>query len=88
MAATKKAKSKKTPIKKKETPNMGKIQSTICRDIMDTAEVTKSAVATEIIAKLSENSSRQELKEVVKVVNAKIDEQAGQLVNRVLKNLD
>lgn len=87
MVTTKNSRSRKTTKKKEENVNMGKLQSTICREIMDTAEVTKSEVATEIIAQLSENIAREDLKQAVKIVSARIDQQANQLVDRVIKTL-
>ena len=90
MATTKTSRSRKNTkktVKKEETVNMGQLQSKICREIMDTAEVTKSAVADQIIAQLSENTSRDELKSTLNQVNAAIDLQANMLVDRVIKTL-
>lgn len=90
MATTKTSRSRKNTkktVKKEETVDMGKLQSKICREIMDTAEVTKSAVANEIIAKLSESNTRDDLKAALNQVNATIDLQANMLVDRVIKTL-
>lgn len=85
MAVTKKTNNKK--IKKEEKVDMGKLQSTICREIKDTADVTKSEVSNEIIANLAESNSREDIKATVKLVSAKIDMQANLLIDRVLKSL-
>ena len=74
--------------KKEEKVDMGKLQSTICREIKDTADVTKAEVANEIISSLSKTASRDDIKATVKVVNAKIDTQANMLIDRVIKSLN
>ena len=85
--ATKKTKRTRKQVKKEEKVDMGKVQSAICRDILDTADVTKTAVSQEIIEKLSNSVSREEIKDTLTTVNQKIDQQADQLVNRVIKQL-
>lgn len=88
MPDTQKTKSNSKRVKKKEEKiNMGKLQTTVCRDILDTAEVTKSQVASEVIEKFSSHVERESLKTSIKQINELIDRQADSLINRVLENL-
>lgn len=86
-------KSTSTKSRKKKTTteskvDMNKVQSKVCRDILDAAEVTKSQVSNTIIENLSKNgSSKEEMKLVIASVSSQIDTQANQLLDRVIKNL-
>ena len=86
-AETKKpAKSKETNIQKEHEKKMSSLQRKICRDILDASDVTKSQVSSELIRELQGlGSSREDLKQLVSIVNNKIDTQANQLVDRVVK---
>ena len=76
----------KTKKKEEEKVNMDKLQSTLCRDILDTAEVTKSQVASAVIENFSD-TDRDQLKEIVQNINALVDQQSNALVDRVIKTL-
>ena len=66
---------------------MGKLQTKVCRDILDTADVTKSQIASAVVEKFSGQIEKENLRESIKVINQLIDKQADSLVDRVIKNL-
>ena len=86
-AETKKsAKSKENNNQKEYEKKMSSLQRKICRDILDASDVTKSQVSSELIRELQGlGSSREDLKQLVSIVNNKIDTQTNQLVDRVVK---
>ena len=77
----------KKSIKTEEKVNMGKIQTAVCRDILDTADVTKSQVVNQVIENFSGKVNREELKESITMINNLIDQQASSLVDRVIKSI-
>ena len=77
----------KKSIKTEEKVNMGKIQTAVCRDILDTADVTKSQVVNQVIENFSGKVNREELKESITMINNLIDQQANSLVDRVIKSI-
>ena len=73
-------------IEKDRVKEMSKLQSEICRNILETADVTKSQVNGDIVQGLTNTeASKGEVKNVIKSVNARIDVQTNQLIDRVLK---
>lgn len=84
--SARKASTKKTTKKVEEKVNMGKLQREICKDILDTAAVTKSQVSSSIIEKFSD-MDRKELKEAIATISAVVDQQSSSLIDRVIKTL-
>ena len=75
------------PRKSEESVDMGKLQTKVSRDILDTADVTKSQIASAVVEKFSGQIEKENLRESIKVINQLIDKQADSLVDRVIKNL-
>ena len=71
----------------KEEKSMSDIQKSICRNILDAAEVTKSQVTSELIQGLSTKLTQNEIKELVRRVSGTVDIQTNQLVDRVIKTV-
>lgn len=68
-----------------EEKKMANLQRSVCRDILDAAEVTKSQVATEIVQGLANKMDQREIQELVRRISGTVDTQASQLVDRVVK---
>lgn len=85
--SARKASTKKTIKKVEEKINMGKLQREICKDILDTADVTKSQVSSSIIEKFSD-MDRDQLKEAIAAISAVVDQQSNSLIDRVIKTLN
>ena len=68
-----------------EEKKMANLQRSVCKDILDAAEVTKSQVATEIVQGLSSKMDQSEIQELVRRISGTVDTQANQLVDRVIK---
>ena len=78
--------SSKTKKNEEEKINMGNLQRSVCREILDTAEVTKSQVTSAIVENFS-GTDREDLKKVVQTINSLVDQQSNALVDRVIKTL-
>ena len=73
-------------LEKDKEKQMSKLQSEICRNILESADVTKAQVSGDIVQGLTNSkASKGELKDVISSVSARVDVQTNQLIDRVLK---
>jgi len=83
------ATSSRSSKKKEDGKKMSTLQRTICRNIIDSADVTKSQVGNTLVEKLSASgTSREDMKDILKIVSSVIDTQSNQLIDRVVKEFE
>ena len=67
--------------------NLGKIQQEVCSDILNTADVIKSQIVSEVVATFANKLEHLELTEIKQTVDQNVSQQMNQLIDRVIKNI-